>query len=61
MLWGAFFAKNSQNQIFAAGNNYKGQLGTGDDQSVFIPKEIDPQYSTFWRDEIPTRAKSARK
>ena len=56
-----FFAKNSQNQIFAAGNNYKGQLGTGDDQSVFIPKEIDPQYSTFWRDEIPTRAKSARK
>ena len=41
-----FFAKNSQNQIFAAGRNVFGQLGTGDTQSVSIPKEINPQYST---------------
>ena len=56
-----FFAKNSQNQIFATGNNYYGQLGTGDTQSVSIPKEINSQYSNIWRDEFYTRAKSARK
>ena len=56
-----FIAKNSQNQIFATGNNDCGQLGTGDTQSLSIPKEIDPQYSTIWRDEFYTRAKSARK
>ena len=56
-----FFAKNSQNQIFFAGNNDSGQLGTGDTESVSIPKEINPQYSTIWRDEFYTRAKSARK
>ena len=56
-----FFAKNSQNQIFFAGNNAFGQLGTGDTQSVSTPKEINPQYSTIWRDEFYTRAKSARK
>ena len=60
-----FFAKNSQNQIFAAGYNSRGQLGTGDTQSdsesVSIPEEIDSQYSTIWRDEFYTRAKSARK
>ena len=56
-----FFAKNSQNQIFAIGNNSYGQLGTGDTQSVLIPKEINSQYSTIWRDEFPNRAKSARK
>ena len=33
-----FFAKNSQNQIFATGCNYHGQLGTGDTQSVLTPK-----------------------
>ena len=56
-----FMAKSSQNQIFVAGNNIGGQLGTGDTQSVSIPKEIDSQYSTIWRDEFLCRAKSARK
>ena len=56
-----FFAKNSQNQIFATGYNSYGQLGTGDNQLVSIPREINSQYSTIWRDEFHTRAKSARK
>ena len=56
-----FFAKNSQDQIFVTGYNCSGQLGTGDTQSVSIPKEINSQYSTIWRDEFHTRAKSARK
>ena len=56
-----FFAKNSQNQIFVTGYNYFGQLGTGDNRSVSIPKEINSQYSTIWRDEFRSRAKSARK
>ena len=56
-----FFAKNSQNRIFVTGYNRRGQLGTGDTQSVSIPKEINSQYSTIWRDEFHTRAKSARK
>ena len=47
-----FFAKNSQNQIFATGENDFGQLGTGDYQSVSIPKEINSHCR---------RAKSARK
>ena len=56
-----FFAKNSQNQIFVTGNNIQGQLGTGDTQSLSIPKEINSKYSNIWRDEFYTRAKSARK
>ena len=56
-----FIAKNSQNQIFATGKNDSGQLGTGDTQSTSILKEINSQYSTIWRDEFHTRAKSARK
>ena len=57
-----FLAKNSQNQIFATGNNDFGQLGTGDTQSVSILKEMNSQYSTIWRDNIfYSRAKSARK
>ena len=56
-----FFAKNSQNQIFATGGNEYGQLGTGDTRSLSIPKEMDSQYSIIWRDERYTRAKSARK
>ena len=57
-----FLAKNSQNQIFVTGSNNIEELVTGDTESVSIPKEIDPQYSTIWRDEIPnSRAKSARK
>ena len=56
-----FLAKNSQNQIFVIGFNSHGQLGTGDTQSVSIPKEMDLQYSTIWRDKFYSRAKSARK
>ena len=56
-----FLAKNSQNQIFVTGHNGYGQLGTGDKQSISIPEEINSQYSTIWRDEFHTRAKSARK
>ena len=60
-----FFVKNSQNQIFAIGKNNYGQLGTGDTQTiqeeVSIFKEITSQYTTIWRDELYTRAKSARK
>ena len=56
-----FIAKNSQNQIFIAGNNGYGQLGTGDTQSLSIPKEIKSKYSTIWGDIFHSRAKSARK
>ena len=56
-----FFAKNSQNQIFAIGRNDFGQLGTGDTQSTLTPKEINSQYSTIWGEVVHTRAKSARK
>ena len=56
-----FFAKNSHNQIFVIGQNEMGQLGTGDTESVSIPKEINSQYFPIWRDEFYTRAKSARK
>ena len=57
-----FLAKSSQKQIFAAGKNAYGQLGTGDTQlSVSIAKEINSQYSNIWRDEFYSRAKSARK
>ena len=53
-----FLAKNSRNQIIVAGNNLFGQLGIGDES---VPKEINSQYSTIWRGEFHTRAKSARK
>ena len=43
-----FFAKNSQNQIFVTGNNDFGQLGTGNTESVSIPKEINSRYSSIW-------------
>ena len=56
-----FLAKNSQNIIFVTGCNDRGQLGTGDHQSVSNLKLISSQYSTIWRDEFRTRAKSARK
>ena len=56
-----FIAKNSQNQIFGTGKNPYGQIGTGDVQSVSIFTEINSQYSTIWRDELHSRAKSARK
>ena len=56
-----FLAKNSQNQIFVTGANEYGQLGTGNTESFSILEEINSQYSTIWRDEFYTRAKSARK
>ena len=56
-----FLAKNSQKQIFVIGNNNKGQLGTGDNQKTPIPKEINSEYSSIWRDERNSKAKSARK
>ena len=57
-----FLPKNSQNQIFVAGGNSRGQLGTGDTQSLSIPKEMNSQYSTIWGDVVHNiRAKSARK
>ena len=56
-----FLAKNSQNQIFVTGNNNFGQLGIGDTQSAPVFQEINSQYSTIWRDEFYSRAKSARK
>ena len=56
-----FLSKNSQNQILGIGHNGYGQLATGDTESVSIPKEINSQYSTIWRDVVHTRAKSARK
>ena len=43
-----FLAKNSQQQIFVAGCNSQGQLGTGDTQSVSIPKEINSKYFAIW-------------
>ena len=55
------YAKNSQNQIFVTGNNQYVQLVTGDTESVSILKEINSQYSTIWRDEFCSRAKSAIK
>ena len=55
-----FFAKNSQNQIFASGRNRFGQLGTRS-SIVLILKEMDSKYSNIWGNEICTRAKSARK
>ena len=56
-----FFAKNSQNQIFFTGRNDFGQLGTGDRESASTFTEMDSQYSTIWRHELYSRAKSARK
>ena len=56
-----FLAKNFPNQIFVTGKNDYGQLGTGDKQSVSIPKVINSQYSNIWRDELHSRAKSAMK
>ena len=56
-----FIVKNSQNQIFVTGKNNWGQLGIEDTESVSFLKEINSEYSTIWRDEFHTRAKSARK
>ena len=59
-----FIAKNSRNEIFVAGDNFAGQLGTGDKDSVSNPKEINSQYFPIWGESMNQnicRAKSARK
>ena len=57
-----FFAKNSQNQIFATGYNHFGQLGTGDTESATILIEINSKYFPIWGDVVnSSRSKSARK
>ena len=57
-----FLAKDSQNNIFVTGYNGYGQLGTGDDKPVIIPKEINSKYFSIWGDEVlKSKAKSARK
>ena len=43
-----FLAKDSQNKIFVMGNNNKGQLGTGNNQSLSSAQEIDSQYFPIW-------------
>ena len=43
-----FLVKDSQNKIFVTGNNNYGQLGTGNNQSLSNPQEIDSQYFPIW-------------
>ena len=56
-----FLAKNSQNRIYVTGYNTCGQLGTGNTHSFYTPQAMNSQYCTIWREEIYSRAKSARK
>ena len=56
-----FLAKDSQNKIFATGNNAYGQLGLDAiSEDILIPKEINSKYFAIWRLSI-IWAKSARK
>ena len=43
-----FLAKDSQNKIFVMGRNNEGQLGTGNNQSLSRPQEMDSQYFPIW-------------
>ena len=59
-----FLAKDSQNTIFATGENYFGELGIGNKKLTLIPTELNSQYSTIWGSDpiaINNRVKSARK
>ena len=58
-----FFAKNSQNQIFAAGNNKNGQLGIREDTEQKVSTLTEIRYTTqIWGSfNLNPRAKSARK
>ena len=57
-----FLAKDSQNRIFASGNNPFGQLGTADTDSVCTPKELYSKYFSIWGGKVlKSTAKSARK
>ena len=58
--------KDSQNKIYSIGDNFYGQLGTGDNQPISGNyQEISSEYFTIWGDELSditkSRAKSARK
>ena len=43
-----FLVQDSQNKIFVMGYNSYGQLGTGNNQSLSRPQEIDSQYFSIW-------------
>ena len=47
-----FLVKDSQNKIFVMGQNNFGQLGTGNNQSLSSPQEIDSQYFPIWGERI---------
>ena len=55
-----FLAKDSQDKIFAAGNNLGGQLGVGDTLNKPCCRLISSS-SLIWGDARKSRAKSARK
>ena len=54
-----FLVKDSQNTIFASGNNSEDQLGIGN-MELFV-KEINSKYFSIWGEVIKCKAKSARK
>ena len=57
-----FLAKDSQNTIFATGNNSHGQLGVGIPKESTSPTELDSKYFIIWGDNINrSKCKSARK
>ena len=43
-----FLAKDSQNKIFATGNNGNGQLGINSNQACSTPTEMNSQYFGIW-------------
>ena len=56
-----FLAKDSQNTIFASGNNYSGQMGMKlKDNLVKTPTKLNTDFK-IWGDGFKSRAKSARK
>ena len=56
-----FLAKDSQNTIFASGNNSEGQVAIDNMELLSIPTEINPKYFSIWGEVIKCKAKSARK
>ena len=50
-----FLAQDSQNKIFATGNNQKGQLGIGENtQNIQVPKELSSSQTSIWRNNVNT-------